>query len=62
MRNEDGTPNTAHSLALVPCFLLWNTNDILKLRDGSLADIAPTILDLMGITKPEEMTGKSLIL
>lgn len=62
MKNDDGSENTAHSLALVPCFLLWNDNDNLKLRDGSLADIAPTILDLMGITKPEEMSGRSLVI
>lgn len=62
MKNDDGSANTAHSLALVPCFVLWNNINNLKLRDGSLADVAPTILDLMGITKPEEMSGTSLLM
>jgi 2,3-bisphosphoglycerate-independent phosphoglycerate mutase len=60
MVNDDGTPNTAHSLNLVPCVLV--DNDYSKpLNNGKLADIAPTILALMGIGKPEEMTGESLL-
>jgi 2,3-bisphosphoglycerate-independent phosphoglycerate mutase len=60
MSNDDGSPNTAHSLNLVPCVLVDNTyrNPI---HDGKLADIAPTILALMGIAKPEEMTGVSIL-
>lgn len=58
--NEDGTPNTAHSLNLVPC--IWVTTEKGKeLRDGVLADVAPTILQIMGIPQPAEMTGKTLI-
>lgn len=58
-RNPDGTPNTAHSTNPVPVFVL--TDDPVRLRNGVLADVAPTILDLMGIEKPPEMTGSSLI-
>jgi len=61
--NEDGTPNTAHSKNLVPCILVdqdFNKNS--QLRDGILADVAPTILDLMGVEAPREMTGRSLII
>lgn len=58
--NEDGSPNTAHSLNPVPC--IWVTEEKNRtLRDGVLADVAPTILQMMGIPQPEEMTGKSLI-
>ncbi|GLU54156.1 2,3-bisphosphoglycerate-independent phosphoglycerate mutase [Dyadobacter frigoris] len=60
MANDDGSPNTAHSLNLVPCILV--DNDYQKpIKDGKLADMAPTILDLMGIAKPEEMTGNSIL-
>lgn len=61
MINENGTPNTAHTTNLVPCFLLGKNVTEIELKNGKLADIAPTILDLMNITKPEEMTGESLI-
>ena len=58
--NDDGTPNTAHSLNPVPC--IWVTDQQgKKLHDGVLADVAPTILQIMGIPQPVEMTGKSLI-
>lgn len=58
--NEDGTPNTAHSLNPVPC--IWVTDSKCDhLRDGVLADVAPTVLAIMGLPKPEEMTGKCLI-
>jgi 2,3-bisphosphoglycerate-independent phosphoglycerate mutase len=60
MRNDDGTPNTAHSLNLVPCILVDETYAG-PVKDGKLADVAPTILSMMGIEKPEEMTGESLI-
>ena len=59
MINEDGSPNTAHSTNLVPCILI-NNNEY-KLRDGGLADIAPSILELFGIDKPQEMNGESLL-
>lgn len=57
--NEDGSPNTAHSLNLVQFIVV--DDDIKEVKNGVLADIAPTILKLMGIAQPEEMTGKSLI-
>ncbi len=57
--NEDGTPNTAHSLNIVP-FIAVNTGAA-EVRDGALCDVAPTVLKLMGIPQPEAMTGKSLI-
>ena len=57
--NEDGTPNTAHSLNPVPCILL--SDDYKKISDGILADVAPTLLTIMGIPIPKEMTGKVLI-
>ena len=60
MFNDDGSPNTAHSLNLVPCILV--DNDYKKpINDGKLADMAPTILELMGIPKPAEMTGVSIL-
>jgi 2,3-bisphosphoglycerate-independent phosphoglycerate mutase len=61
MRNEDGTPNTAHTTQPVPCFVIGNAVQKLQLRNGVLGDIAPTILQLMGIEKPAEMTGISII-
>jgi 2,3-bisphosphoglycerate-independent phosphoglycerate mutase len=57
--NEDGSPNTAHSLNRVP-FIVMDPR-VESVEDGILADIAPTILDLMGIEAPAAMTGKSLI-
>ncbi len=58
--NEDGSPNTAHSLNPVPIILLTNDKQI-HLRNGILADVAPTILERTGIPQPETMTGKSLL-
>jgi 2,3-bisphosphoglycerate-independent phosphoglycerate mutase len=60
MINEDGTPNTAHTTNLVPCILV-DDNYKGKLKDGKLGDLAPTILTLMGIAIPKEMTGNVLI-
>lgn len=60
MLNEDGSPNTAHTTNLVPCILV-DTEFHPALQDGKLADIAPTILQLMGVPQPPEMTGTSLI-
>ncbi len=59
MINEDGSPNTAHTLNLVPLFLV-DQNWQGQLKSGKLGDIAPTILDLMGISIPSEMTGNVL--
>lgn len=58
--NEDGTPNTAHSLNPVPCVYVTE-NKSAKVADGILADVAPTLLHIMGIPQPAEMTGKDLI-
>ena len=57
--NEDGTPNTAHSLNRVQFVVV--DDDVKTVADGRLADIAPTILYLMGIPQPAAMTGRSLI-
>lgn len=60
MINEDGSPNTAHTLNLVPLFVIskdWNGS----LKPGKLGDIAPTILTVMGLPIPKEMTGNVLI-
>lgn len=61
MINEDGTPNTAHTTNLVPCVLVSNTFTGELIAGGKLGDIAPTILELMQVPKPAEMTGQSLI-
>lgn len=58
--NEDGTPNTAHSLNPVP-FMYVSENKNAKVKDGILADVAPSILHIMGLEQPKEMTGKNLI-
>jgi 2,3-bisphosphoglycerate-independent phosphoglycerate mutase len=60
MINEDGSPNTAHTTNLVPCILV-DDNYKGKLRNGKLGDLAPTILTLMGIPVPAEMTGNILL-
>lgn len=60
MLEEDGTPNKAHTTSIVP-FILVSKNTKLKQKKGKLGDIAPTILDLMGLDIPKEMTGESLI-
>ncbi len=58
--NPDGSPNTAHSLNPVP--VIWvNESKDGKIAPGILADVSPTLLDIMGIKQPDEMTGKSLI-
>ena len=58
--NEDGTPNTAHSLNPVP-FIYITENKNAKVQNGILADVAPSILHIMGLEQPKEMTGKNLI-
>ncbi|GGC07895.1 2,3-bisphosphoglycerate-independent phosphoglycerate mutase [Dyadobacter sediminis] len=60
MTNDDGSPNTAHSLNLVPCILVDNDHHD-ALKNGKLADVAPTILQLMEISQPAEMTGTSIL-
>ena len=58
--NEDGTPNTAHSLNPVP-FIYVTDNNSATVKDGRLADVAPSILHIMGLEQPADMTGENLI-
>lgn len=58
-KNEDGTPNTAHTVNPVPCFVIDET--VSEIKSGKLGDIAPTLLHLMNINQPSEMTGESLV-
>jgi 2,3-bisphosphoglycerate-independent phosphoglycerate mutase len=59
MINEDGTPNTAHTTNLVPCIVI--DKDVTAVKDGKLGDVAPTVLKILGITIPPEMTGNVLV-
>jgi 2,3-bisphosphoglycerate-independent phosphoglycerate mutase len=59
MINDDGSPNTAHSTNLVPCIVI--DDDVKQVKDGKLGDIAPTILKIIGVPIPEEMTGNVLV-
>lgn len=59
MKNPDGSPNTAHTTNPVPIIVV--DKDIQKVDDGILADVAPTILKMIGVPQPEEMTGKVLV-
>lgn len=61
MINPDGSPHTAHTTNMVPCFLVAKEIDKVILSNGKLADIAPTILGLMNIEQPKEMTGTNLV-
>ena len=60
MINEDGSPNTAHTTNLVPCIMV-DKHDKLYVNDGKLGDLAPTILTMMGVAIPPEMTGNILL-
>ena len=63
MLDEDGSPFTAHTTNKVPFIVVGDNFKDIKLRDGGiLADVAPTLLDMMGVAVPEEMSGKSLII
>ena len=59
MINDDGTPNTAHTTNPVPIIII--DDDVKKVNDGVLADIAPTILNILDLKKPKLMTGNTLI-
>ena len=59
MINSDGTENTSHTVNPVPIIIVNSNSN--KINNGILADIAPTVLDIMDVQKPDEMTGKSLI-
>jgi len=61
MRNPDGSPNTAHTTNLVQFIYVAEDADKYTLRDGILADVAPTLLFLLGLPQPPEMTGKNLL-
>ncbi len=58
MLNDDGSPNTAHSMNPVPVVV---TADVGSVREGVLGDVAPTVLELLGQEQPPEMTGESLV-
>jgi 2,3-bisphosphoglycerate-independent phosphoglycerate mutase len=58
---ETSQPHTAHTTNPVPIYWVSAESDELGLRDGSLADIAPTVLDLLALPVPEQMSGRSLI-
>lgn len=62
MREPDGGPHTAHTTNLVPFIIVDDSLRGVALREGGLEDVAPTVLDMMGLTVPAEMTGKSLII
>ncbi len=61
MRNPDGSPNTAHTTNLVHGLYCAADSGSFTVRDGRLGDIAPTLLDMLGVAQPVEMTGKSLL-
>ena len=61
MRNLDGSPNTAHTTNLVHVLHVGANVGGEKIRRGLLADVAPTLLQLLGVAQPAEMTGRSLI-
>jgi 2,3-bisphosphoglycerate-independent phosphoglycerate mutase len=61
MINADGSPNTAHTTNLVHLVYVAADADKFEVKDGILADVAPTLLDLLGVPKPKEMTGSSLL-
>ena len=61
MRNPDGSPNTAHTTFLVHCIYVADDAKEYTVENGILADIAPTLLHLLGVEQPKEMTGKVLL-
>jgi 2,3-bisphosphoglycerate-independent phosphoglycerate mutase len=61
MRNPDGSPNTAHTTNLVHCVYVAQDSSKFKVRDGILADVAPTLLFLLELEKPAEMSGQNLL-
>ncbi len=61
MINEDGTPNTAHTMNPVPCIYVSERAKNKTLKNGRLADVAPTLLYLLGVEPSKEMTGENLI-
>jgi 2,3-bisphosphoglycerate-independent phosphoglycerate mutase len=61
MRNPDGSPNTAHTTNLVHVLYVADDAQNFRVENGILADVAPTLLFLLGLEQPREMTGKSLL-
>ncbi|MFD0895295.1 2,3-bisphosphoglycerate-independent phosphoglycerate mutase [Luteolibacter ambystomatis] len=61
MRNSDGSPHTAHTTNLVHAIYVAEDADEYHVKDGILADMAPTLLEMLGLVKPKEMTGSSLL-
>jgi 2,3-bisphosphoglycerate-independent phosphoglycerate mutase len=61
MRNPDGSPNTAHTTNLVQLFYVAADAGDFTVDDGILADIAPTLLSLLGVPQPKQMTGQNLL-
>jgi 2,3-bisphosphoglycerate-independent phosphoglycerate mutase len=61
MRNPDGSPNTAHTTNLVHGIYVAADADRVTVKDGILADVAPTLLAMLGVPQPEEMTGRNLV-
>ena len=61
MRNPDGSPNTAHTTNLVHFIYVAEDSSTFRVNDGILADVAPTLLFLLGLEKPVEMSGRNLL-
>lgn len=61
MRNADGSPHTSHTTNLVHCLYVARDAEGVQVRDGILADVAPTLLDMLGLEVPGAMTGSSLL-
>jgi 2,3-bisphosphoglycerate-independent phosphoglycerate mutase len=61
MRNPDGSPNTAHTTNLVEIIYVAEDAEKHQVKNGILADVAPTLLDMLGLQKPKEMSGRSLL-
>jgi len=61
MRNEDGSPHTAHTTNLVPVIYVDKHKQDVQIVDGKFADVAPTILALMNVGQPKLMTGVPLV-
>ena len=61
MINEDGSPHTAHTTNLVHAIYVADDAGSVRVNDGILADVSPTLLDMLGVDKPIEMTGSSLL-
>jgi 2,3-bisphosphoglycerate-independent phosphoglycerate mutase len=61
MRNADGSPNTAHTTNLVHFIYVAEDAANFRVEDGILADVAPTLLFLLGLSQPPEMTGRNLL-